>query len=339
MSGRLQTSRQPVCVCFCVFLLALQIVVAEVCRADVLNLSWDNDLLTGTDRGYTNGVRFSWMSEPAEQDDRCMACLAGHVRDWLAPLPGIGAAAAEHSLSISVRQLMVTPSDIEADPPRYDDLPYVGYLSMSATLWSTAPGTVTGYGAHIGIVGKDSGAEAVQRWTHKLTGSTEPAGWEHQLGNDLVAGVRVHHADRLARGRLDSGLQYEASVSTAGQLSSFITSLDLGLVLRLGRQLPDNLIPDYSGSSSTIGLPGALGRDGWSVFLGLGLQYIPYTYLESRSGPYRFDQKPLVGQAGLGASWQASDWLVSVILRATTAQEQRNNTHLSYGTLALTWRI
>lgn len=339
MSGHLQTRQQPASAAFFLFLLVLQSVTPGVCRADVLNLSWDNDLLTGTDRGYTNGVRFSWLSDPVAKDDRCIGCLAGHVRDWLAPLPGVGVPGAEHSLSISIRQLMVTPSDIEADPPRYDDLPYLGYLSLSATLWSTTPGTVTGYGAHIGIVGKDSGAEAMQRWTHKLTGSAEPAGWDHQLGTDLVGGVRVHHAERLTRGRLDNGLQYEASVSTAGQLSSFISSLDLGLVLRLGRQLPDNLIPDYSGSSSTIGLPGVLGRDGWSVFLGLGLQYVPYSYPEDRSGPYRFEQKPVVGEAGVGASWQASDWLVSIILRATTAQEKRSKSHFSYGTLALTWRI
>ncbi|WP_139339016.1 lipid A deacylase LpxR family protein [Marinobacter lutaoensis] len=322
----------------CALVPVLQGAVVSVCHGDVLNLSWDNDLLTGTDQGYTNGVRLSWLGEPAERDRHCRLCLAGRARNLLAPLPGVGAPGTGHSLSFSVRQLMVTPEDIESVQPRYDDLPYVGYLSVSSTLWSTRPGVVTGYGVHLGVVGEDSGAEAVQRWAHKVVGSTQPAGWDHQLGTDVVGGVQAQHAERLALGRL-GGWQYEASVMTGGRLSTFSTSLDLGLVFRIGSQLPDNLIPDYSGSASTIGLPGALGRDGWSVFLGVGGQYIPYSYLEAESGPYRFDQKPLVGQVGLGASWQAYDWLVSVILRATTDQEQSNKSHFSYGTLALSWRI
>ncbi|WP_152521790.1 lipid A-modifier LpxR family protein, partial [Marinobacter sp. ES-1] len=38
-------------------------------RAEVVNLSWDNDLLTGTDRGYTNGVRFSYLTDTADESD------------------------------------------------------------------------------------------------------------------------------------------------------------------------------------------------------------------------------------------------------------------------------
>lgn len=121
----------------CALVLVLQGAVVSVCHGDVLNLSWDNDLLTGTDQGYTNGVRLSWLSEPAERDRHCRLCLAGRARNLLAPLPGVGAPGTGHSLSFSVRQLMVTPEDIESVQPRYDDLPYVGYLSVSSTLWST----------------------------------------------------------------------------------------------------------------------------------------------------------------------------------------------------------
>jgi hypothetical protein len=55
----------------CALVLVLQGAVVSVCHGDVLNLSWDNDLLTGTDQGYTNGVRLSWLSEPAERDRHC----------------------------------------------------------------------------------------------------------------------------------------------------------------------------------------------------------------------------------------------------------------------------
>ena len=75
--------------CECAFLLFFVIsVFPTILKAEVVNLSWDNDLLTGTDRGYTNGVRFSYLTDTADENDGKSARFARVLRDELRFLPG-----------------------------------------------------------------------------------------------------------------------------------------------------------------------------------------------------------------------------------------------------------
>lgn len=327
------------CLRLAIFLLTLSPTIAAA-SSGVLSISWDNDLLTGTDKGYTNGGRLSYLSPSAERDDDCMLCLAKNARNSLEWLPVIGQPGNSHTVTISLTQLMVTPEDIEATEPVFDDLPYVGYLSGSATLWSMGTGSLTGFGVELGVVGPDSGAEATQKWVHKLTGSTDPKGWDNQLGSDVTAGVHAFHARRLFRREMKSGISQDAAWVASSRLSNFITSVDLGLSWRIGTNLPANLIPDYAGASSTIGLPGSLKStgSGWAAFIGAGIEAIPYTYLEEQSGRYSYDQRPLVGLAGVGVGWHAPSFQFSITLRATTSQNETNKAALSFGTISAGWR-
>lgn len=54
--------------------------------ADTWSFSWDNDMLTGTDNGYTNGLRLAWLSPDIEQVHPCQRCIAGQLRDLLLTL-------------------------------------------------------------------------------------------------------------------------------------------------------------------------------------------------------------------------------------------------------------
>lgn len=315
--------------------------IASPAWADMLHVSWDNDLLTGSDKGYTNGLRFSYLGASAESPTGCVTCLALHGRQLLDPLPGIGDAGSQHALAFNLRQLMVTPADITSTEPQFDDIPYVGYLAITTTLWSWSADTITGYGVSLGVVGPDSGAERGQKWVHKLTGSTNPRGWQNQLGSDTVGGIQALHGRRMFRTGGDNQLQNELLWSGGGHLSNFITSVETGLVWRTGRNLPLNFTPDHSSTSSAIGLPGTLDTpgNGWSVFIGLGAEYIPYSYLDERSEPYHFDQEPLVFQAGIGAGWHTPGFELSLTLRATSSQEKNNKEPLSFGTLSASWGL
>ncbi|MCH8496988.1 MAG: lipid A deacylase LpxR family protein [Marinobacter sp.] len=309
-------------------------------HADVLTLSWDNDLLTGTDRGYTNGVRLSWLSKTAEWNHDCRLCPVAKARDSLVWLPGMGSAASRHAATFSLRQIMVTPEDIEASEPVLDDVPYVGYLSAEASLWSWSEQAITGYGLLLGVVGKDSGAENTQRWVHKVTGSTSPSGWGNQLGTDLVGGVQVLHGRKLARSGSAGDYQNEFSWVGGARLSNFITSVETGLVWRAGYNLPGNFVPDYAGVSTGVGLPGIMDvtGPGWSVFAGLVAEWVPYSYLDERSGDYSYDQQPWIGHAGMGVGWHTPGFNLSLTLRATTAQEASSKQALSFGTLSFSWQ-
>lgn len=308
-------------------------------QADVFNVAWDNDLFTGQDKGYTNGVRLSYLTDSAEQDSGASGAFARSVKHGLSWLPGIGNQGDEHALTLSLRQLMVTPADITNPEPQLDDIPYAGHLSLSGTLWRWNADSITGYGAHIGIVGPDSGAESVQEWVHKVTGSERPAGWDNQLGTDIVGGVQLAHGQKLGHWGQPGQIEQRVALVGSALLSSFRTTATTGLIWHLGRNLPMNFVPDYAGASSTIALPGSFNDSGsgWSVFVGLGVDYVAYSYLEDNSDPYRFKESPVLGQIGLGATWQWDRLQAAMIFRATTGEEQRNKDNFSFGTLSLSW--
>ncbi|MCH8542298.1 MAG: lipid A deacylase LpxR family protein [Alcanivorax sp.] len=310
-------------------------------HASVLDIAWDNDLITGEDKGYTNGVRVSWLSTSAERNDDCRYCVTARLRDGLTWLPGIGRQSRDHAISTSVRQLMVTPENIEAEEPLLDDIPYVGLLMLEATLYGWDKRRLTGYGINIGIVGPDSGARRSQEWVHKVTGSTDPNGWDNQLGPDVVGGIHALHAHRFYLRGGANDLQNEFVWSSGVQLDNFITSAEAGIFWRMGKHLPGNFVPEYAGMSTTIGLPGLLDATGtgWSIFAGLLGEGIAYNYIEKRGGDYSFTQRHFVGHLSLGAAVHTEGFQAALTLRATTAQEQTNKDPMTFGTISLTWRI
>lgn len=304
-----------------------------------LSIAWDNDLLTGTDKGYTNGLRLTYLGATTENDGDCKACLAHTAKERLDWLPVIGRTSNAHTVTFSLSQFMVTPENIQATGPIFEDLPYTGYLSASGTLWSWNARSLTGFGLAIGVVGPDSGAKAIQTWVHKFTGSTRPKGWDNQLGTDVIGEVHTFHARKFFRKNMANNLSQEMAWMAGGTLSNFISSAELGVSWRIGTNLPANFIPDYAGASSTIGLPGSLNSPGpgWASFVGMGIEVIPYSYLEEQSGRYDYDQRLLIGVAGIGIGWHAPGFNLAITLRATTSQDETNKNAFSFGTVSATW--
>ena len=315
--------------------------IAFSAHADTFNVSWDNDLLLGLDQGYSNGVRFSYLSSPSRDDKASSSRLSRAAGQLFDSAPGIDTANQDQAVSLSLSQYMVTPDDISLDPPRLDDIPYAGFLILSSSVWSWDSSRITGYGAHLGVVGPESGAEAAQKWVHKLTGSEKPRGWDYQLGSDMVGGLEGTHARKVWHSGSKGALEHELSWISSVMISSFRSNASIGGIWRTGRYLPANFIPDYAGTSSAIGLPDALNDagTGWSFFVGVGLEYVAYSYLEDNAGPYRFEESPLLAQIGVGATIQWDNIQTALVMRATTGEQQSNKDNFSFGTLSLTWKL
>ena len=309
--------------------------------AGTLGISWDNDLLTGSDKGYTNGVRASYLTTSAEEDQTCRFCLAAKTRDQLSSMPGIGGTDSQHALVLTVTQLMVTPENIEARAPQFNDIPYTGYLSARAGLWSWTPDRITGYGVLLGVVGPESYAEESQTQVHRITGSTNPNGWDNQLGTDVIAGLGATHARRFYSSGDPAHLEQDLGWVAGLRASNFLSDARFGLSWRTGTHLPTNFVPDYAGISSSIGLPGALdvSASGWSVFAGIMAQWIPYSYIDEEAQNYQYDQKTLVGHAGIGAGWHTPGFQATVTVRTTSSQNKTNKEPLSFGTISFTWHL
>jgi hypothetical protein len=306
-----------------------------------LGIYWDNDLLTGSDKGYTNGVRASYLTTSAEKDQDCRFCLARGARDQLSPLPGIGRTDSQHALVLTLTQLMITPENIEARAPQFNDLPYAGYLSARAGLWSWSPDRITGYGMLLGVVGPESYAEQSQKQVHRITGSTNANGWDNQLGTDVIAGLGATHARRFYSSGDPAHLEQDMGWVAGLRASNFLSDARFGLSWRMGRHLPTNFIPDYAGISSSIGLPGALDvpASGWSLFAGVMGEWIPYSYIDEQADNYRYDQKTLIGHAGIGAGWHTPGFQATLTFRTTSSQDRTNKEPLTFGTISLAWQL
>lgn len=136
---------------------------AQVEGPSRITLAWDNDLLAGTDRHYTNGAR---VELSGRLDPRALpGWLAADEARW-------GLAAGQH---------IYTPEDLEAAEPAADDRPYAGlsYVALSVNRRVAALGLEDRIELSLGVVGPSSGAQAVHRLAHEVFGSEKARGWCH----------------------------------------------------------------------------------------------------------------------------------------------------------------
>ena len=223
---------------------------------DAHSFTMENDYLTGTDKHYTNGLFYTYMSDDAS----------------IPSILDIGNAS-QKNVAFSISQLMYTPEDLSVAEKQLDDGPYAGYLRLDYLIFQSTSNYFHEIGFNIGAVGPISYAEESQKFVHKISGNREPEGWDNQLENHLTAGVAYHFGiktnkidildhkfDWLANIRFDRGNFY------AGNL--------IGTTLRFGRDLPDNF---YTGGNFIGGNESALlnfsKSSGFNWYIALGVNF------------------------------------------------------------------
>ena len=216
------------------FTLLLSVFLPLPVLAATVGFSWDNDLFVGADGQYTNGVRISWVGDAHDHCERNGSVTCG-LASALSPLPGISLKDEKHALTLSLEQVMITPADISQSAPVYYYLPYSGYSNLEMGLFSWNGDSLFGYGARLGVVGPESGAEQSQKLVHKITGSTEPQGWDNQLGTDLIGGVYFINARRFQQFQWESGLQGELGYAWGVDANNFHGTATAGGFFRLWR--------------------------------------------------------------------------------------------------------
>lgn len=149
---------------------------------DTLSVYWENDAFVGTDRDYTNGLKFS-LSTPYKTGR-----TTPHLPDWTLPvmelLPFVNDPAYPRAVSVSVGQDIYTPEDTDRKDLIEDDRPYAGITYMSAGFHSIKEGRKNSWEFLIGILGPQSYAEDLQNWTHDSIHSRRARGWGNQLKDE-----------------------------------------------------------------------------------------------------------------------------------------------------------
>lgn len=210
----------------------------------IFNVVWENDIFAGTDRNYTNGIRFAWLS--AEED---MPYWARWTANHITPFEQAG----HRRISVALGQSMFTPDDNAARNVIPDDRPYAGWLYGTVGLVSDTDDVLENMALTLGMVGPASLAEPTQDIVHKITDSPHFYGWDNQLHNEPGIILSYERKWRSMIAFSPFGLGADISPHAGVNLGNIYTDASVGGTFRLGFDLPQ----DYGPPRIRPSLPGS----------------------------------------------------------------------------------
>lgn len=211
---------------------------------DILNVVFENDLFAGTDRGYTNGIRFAWLSS-----EENVPAWARWTASHLLPLGDEG----NKRVSIAAGQNIYAPSNLSQSAPIPNDQPYAGWLYGSVGVVSDTGKRLENAVLTLGVVGPLAHARQTQSFVHHVVDSPHPRGWDNQLKNE--PGINFAY-ERKWRGMYEAspfGVGADVMPHVGANLGNINTSASIGATLRLGYDLP----ADYGPPRIRPSLPGS----------------------------------------------------------------------------------
>ena len=255
---------------------ALSLLLYISLHADEYSFVMYNDFFVGTDRHFTNAVSLSWLEE--NENNAYTNFVTSTLDALYFPLE----TSKNYNAGVSINQIMLTPNDTTIATPQYDDFPYAGYLSLNTYLFEWDSHSFNEYGIEVGIVGKASGAELMQKTVHKIIGNKGPNGWDTQLGTKYTVNLLLHHGVKQWQGKIKQNLQADWFYHYGLTLGTFDISTFGGTSFRIGQNYVHNFNSHYPYLKEEAGL---LSVDelkkgfGWSASAGINGEYLAYSYI------------------------------------------------------------
>ena len=306
-----------------------------------LTVTVENDVATGSDNNYTNGIGLTWVSDAIDTyEERSIVRRWGEFWSFL---PFVGNPGYRTYVSWTLAQEMHTPDDITVPNPPLDDQPYAGVLYLDSTIYAKKERWVHAWQLRVGVVGPASQADNVQNWFHEVIGSDKPMGWDTQLPNELVLNVGYTGTYLLAQGNLGKSAAWRVIPVASAALGNYFTGVGLGMYGEVGWNLVDALggtgLRQGFNAASTVGVGPV---NGWSVSLSGGVMgygvvyYLPLdgtVFSDSRS----VDSKPFVGMATLGFAVRHRGFTFFLGRTYFTETFDTERRRPEFGTLSLSW--
>lgn len=273
------------------------------------SFSFDNDIFVGSDGGYTNGLYFSWYELPKSTDQ------VPKTQPWYYRVQRYLTHAGDsglEALTWSFGQTMITPSDIQRTPPDERDTPYAGLLLWQGTVLFVRDDFTEFSTLFLGAVGPISLAEHSQKLVHSITGSDEPMGWNYQLRNEPLLGLRYgrfwQNAHKYAHGR-----EFDIVTGVQGGFGNFISSVEAAAYYRIGSNLQSSYSVLALASNREINPIAHSG--GWFAYIGASVQYALNNVLLDgntfRASP-SVDWSPAQNLFALGVATSGKNWGLSL---------------------------
>lgn len=302
-----------------------------------MTLVLENNVLTGSDGGYTNGAAFEWGRGPFDD-------LNAELPRWMQSLvDGLNISNLRDrrfAVSFLIAQTMNTPEDIAKESLTPDDAPYVGMLFWQGIYHAFNERTLNRFSLSVGTVGPAAGAGDAQRFVHALTSSTEPRGWDEQISNEPVFRIATERYRRigvlvLSEGRAADFIGFD--YAGAGTMRS---EFGAGFTVRYGARLADSfsMVSHLPGRRLDVGTGHP---SSWHLFLTVAGEYVANdirydgnTFKDSHSVPLEHVQ----ARAEFGFVYSRGAWSYALSAVAMTDQYKAQKVDTKFGILAITYR-
>lgn len=235
----------PVLIACCALGSSQALLAAAPDAEGTFNFNLENDEIAGTDRHYTNGVEFSYLSAPMQRNS-----------NW--------------RFGVAVGQQLYTPNDTDTTLPQPNDRPYAAWLYGGLALVVDHGNQLDSFVVNLGMVGPSAYGEEVQNNVHRAIDSDRSNGWANQLHDELAGQLVYEHRWRGVLQTRGGFLGADLSPHIGGSAGNIATYANAGFTLRLGNDLRD----DYGVPRIRPSLPGSAfftPKDGfgWYAFAGV----------------------------------------------------------------------
>jgi len=251
----------------------LLILLPLTLSADKFAFSFYNDVFVGTDKYFTNGISLSWIDD-----------LNLTSKDLN-----------KYNVGVSISQIAITPSDKNISTPQYNDIPYAGYLSLDFFIFESNTKNFKEFRIGVGVVGKESGAEFIQRFSHKVIGVIDPKGWDTQLGTEYIINILLRYGEKSWERSSLNRLDMDWFNHYGTEVGNFSTNIFAGTMFRVG----DNYIKNFNihypylrEEASLLDICKKQTDFGWSLSVGINGELLAYSYIldEAKKDGYETDK-------------------------------------------------
>jgi lipid A 3-O-deacylase len=302
--------------------------------AGILTITEENDAFSvpGTDRYYTNGTSFSYVTPTGALPE----FLANFGHNLIGP--------GSQRLEFDLQQVIYTPVDTQAYNPNPDDRPYAGQLTLHTTLIQDTDTTRTLAQVSFGLVGGAALGQPVQNGFHSLIGDTPSNGWHHQLHNEPTLDFLGARTWRYDLASFDGGaFGIQALPQATAQVGNSEIYAQAGGIVRIGSGLdsdygPAVIEPVMTGTNAYTPTQPLV----WYIFAGASGRLVAHDLLvqgndfQSSRG---VDLTPVQGDAEVGAAIIAFGVRLSATEIFTTSEFHHAAPAFQYGSIALSTRF
>lgn len=329
----------------------------------------ENDLFTGTDQNYTNGVAFALISHdiPGRLRPECFpAPIRLHAQLIQFMNPGFWAdadnSADTQNVVVRFGQSMYTPEDYTRTDLIPNDRPYAGLLYMGLA-WNRRKHEpesnremLDTREITLGVIGPWSLAEQSQDLVHRVRGIERFRGWNNQLRNEPAFQMAMERKFKpYTEGAVRPGWGSDVIGSYALRVGNIETAASTGMEFRAGWNIPNDFgsYPIRPGAENrppsgvadlrtTTPQSARAPKPGAHVFMNLEAKAVAWDF--SLDGnmfrhSHHVSRRPWVAQAAIGIS---SQWIVAgrgvrlAVMRVWRTREfDQQAGHHAFGSIAL----